>query len=192
MLAYFAASTTNIAKYKSNYKLIIDSLYRHGCDVGENWFIDELHKNRKYTNPEAIVKRDLDLLTHSDIVIAEISVPSFAVGVAVSQALNQRTPVLALYPKSMNPKDISGVFLGYYVNHLMLEKYDKNNIDQTVREFLDRSNNRNLSKFNFLISQEISEYLDWASSKTKRSKSDFLREEIIRKIIDQDTEYKKK
>ena len=191
MLVYFAASTTGIPKHQKNYQLIAKSIKKNGGELFHNWFLDKLEKNKDYIDPEIAVKRELDSLAHADLIVAEISTPSFAVGLGINQALNQRIPVLALYPKSEDLKNISGIFLGYYTSYLHLEIYDKNNIDKIISQFFERSGKNSLSKFNFLVSQEISDYLDWAANNKKRSKSDFLREEIKKRIIDTDPDYQK-
>lgn len=189
MIIYFVASTTEIAKHKDSYKLIEKTIHSLDLKLIENWFIAKLHGRYLYENPEYAIREEIKLVSKADFVIAEVGVPSFGVGVAIQQALNQKKPVLCLYPSNMDRSQVSDVFLGFYVNLLKLEFYDKNNLKAIIKSNLEINNDKTLSKFNFLVSQDITDYLDWVTEKTKRSKSDFLREEIIRKIINNDQEY---
>ncbi|MDO8570404.1 MAG: hypothetical protein Q7R97_02365 [Candidatus Daviesbacteria bacterium] len=189
MIIYFAASTSEISQHKDNYKLIEKTIHSLKLDLIENWFIAKLYGKNLYKNPEYAIREEIKLVSKADFVIAEVGVPSFGVGVAIQQALNQKKPVLCLYPNSMDRSQVSDVFLGFYFNLLKLEFYDKYNLKEIISSNLEIGNDKALSKFNFLVSKDIIEYLDWVTEKTKRSKSDFLREEIIRKIINNDQEY---
>lgn len=189
MMIYFAASTAELKQHRSNYQQIIKIIESFGLVVAKNRLAAKLEGERLYKDSEEMVKGEIYLLTQADFIVAEISVPSFGVGYAIKQALIQRKPVLCLYPDIKDHTLASEVFLGNTSDLLKVEFYNNKNLKQILINNLDTVQSYNLLKFNFLISQEISEYLDWITETKKQSKSEFLREAIVSKIINQDKEY---
>lgn len=190
MLIYFAASTSGIQRFGENYKKIIKIIKSFDNNVALNWLVATLNGQNACKNAQDAVRNEIKLLSQADFLMAEISVPSFGVGVAINQALSQKKPVLCLYSKSLEPSLVSDVFLGYYNNLLKLEYYDQANLRQIIqRTFEEVVQDHSLQKFNFLISPEIASYLEWMTNKTGQSKSQFLRGEIVKKIIECDENY---
>lgn len=158
-------------------------------DVADNGIVTELSNKKVYKDSDEMFQAESRLLVQSDFVVAEIAQPSFGVGYAIKQALIQRKPVLCLYPDNLDSKAASEVFLGNDSTLLKIEFYNKNTLKQILVENIDVAQFYGLTKFNFLISQEIDDYLEWATMHKKKSKSEFLREAIVNKLISQDEEY---
>lgn len=163
-----------------------------GLELIDNHFTSRIEGRRLYKNAVEAVKGEIRRVSQSDFVIAEVEVPSYGVGVGISQAVSQRKSVLCLYPLSADPTQISDVFTGYYYDQVRLEYYDKNNIREIIKNNIALVEGKGLFKFNFLISPQINNFLESGSHQTGKSKSEFLREEIIRNIIEKEPNYKKK
>lgn len=192
MKVYFAASSAGIPKYKANYLLIMNTIRSLGLELIDNHFTSRIEGRRLYKNAVEAVQGEIRCLSQSDFVIAEVEVPSYGVGVGISQAVTQRKPVLCLYPLSADPSKVSDVFAGYYYDQVRLEYYDENNIKGIIQNNIALFGGKGLFKFNFLISPQINDFLELGSRQTGKSKSEFLREEIIRNIIEKEPTYKKK
>ncbi|MAG59294.1 hypothetical protein CMO96_00690 [Candidatus Woesebacteria bacterium] len=191
MKVYFAASTSGIQKFGGNYRYILRVLKSLGPEVMENWFVAKLGGKGIYKNSDDLVRGETHLLAQADFVVAEISAPSFGVGYVIKQALDQRKPVLCLYPDNMDPASVSDVFLGSTSNLLRVGFYSRKTLHQILDSNLDVTQFKGLAKFNFLITPDIATYLDWAVKSTKQSKSEFLRDAVVKNLIKNDKEYKR-
>lgn len=189
MKVYFAASTSGIPKFGKEYRYIARTIRGLGITVLKNWFVAKLQGKELYKNSDELFKGETSLLAQADFLVAEVAMPSFGVGYAIRQALDQRKPVLCLYPNSMDPTLVSDAFLGSTSNLLRVDFYDGKNLRQVLRSNIAAIQSGGLAKFNFLITPEITAYLDWATRKTRKSKSEFLREVIVKGIIQKDKEY---
>lgn len=189
MKVYFAASSAGITKYKANYLLIMSAIRKLGLELVENHFTSRIKGLTLYKNPQEVVKGEIRLVSQCDVLIADVAVPSFGVGVVISHAVYQRKPVLVLYPDSAPRADASEAFTGYYYDLVKLEFYNRKNLNKILHDYLVTEQHKGLSKFNFLISPEIDAFLERGSKETGKSKSEFLREEIIREIISKDRNY---
>lgn len=190
-LVYFAASASKLTlpKHKARYLLIMRMLKTLGFELIENYFTSQILDKSLYKTTTQAVRSELRLVAKADFLVSEVTVPSFGVGTAIEQAIAQRKPVLCLYLNSADHEEVSGVFTGHYYNNLQLEYYDKNNIRKILKSAFSNFEDGTLSKFNFLVTHDIASYLDWVTSRIGKSKSEFLREEIVREIIKKDRDY---
>ncbi|PJA92547.1 MAG: hypothetical protein CO133_02625 [Candidatus Komeilibacteria bacterium CG_4_9_14_3_um_filter_37_5] len=79
---------------------------------------------------------------------------------------------------------------------LMVKFFQENNIESRLAEFIDLLENGRgdwelpTIKFTWRISPRIERYLRWKTVNTKKTKADWLREYLLKEIIDKDEEYK--
>lgn len=191
MLVYFAASTSGLPGNKENYKLIYDTLKSLHFQVALNWFVAQLLNKTIYHNSDELVRNESHLLNSADYVVAEVSIPSFGVGYQIKQALMQRKPILCLYPDTLDPKKVSDIAAGSISSLIRSEPYNKKNLRQVIQSRLQNIKDSGITKFNFLISPEIENYLEWATEHYKQSRSELLRRSVVKNIIEKDEEYKK-
>lgn len=189
MLVYFAASTAGIARYKNQYKHLLRTLKSLHVDMVDNWFICKLRGVDKYKDPADSLKSEIKLMVQSDVFIAEVSIPSFGVASAIYQALTQKKPVICLFREELDKSLISDVFLGSYYENIHFELYNNKNIREVLTKNLESLEVKGLTKFNFLISPEISHYLDWVTKDANISKSEYLRDAVVKNIIKKDSLY---
>ena len=98
MRIYFSASITGGREQARIYPAIIEHLQKYG-EVLTEFVADNTYTplGEQQLAPEAVYRRDLDFIDRCQVVVAEVTVPSFGVGVEVARAGMQGKPVLALY-----------------------------------------------------------------------------------------------
>lgn len=97
MRIYFSASITGGREQAHLYPAIIEHLRQCG-EVLTEFVADQAYTSQgERLTSEAIYQRDIDYINQCDVLVAEVTVPSFGVGVEVARAGMQGKPVLALY-----------------------------------------------------------------------------------------------
>ncbi len=98
MRIYFSASITGGREQAHLYPAIIEHLRQCG-EVLTEFVADQAYtaQGEQQLTPEAIYQRDIGYISQCDVLVAEVTVPSFGVGVEVARASVQGKPVLALY-----------------------------------------------------------------------------------------------
>ncbi|MDX2443064.1 MAG: nucleoside 2-deoxyribosyltransferase [Bacteroidales bacterium] len=112
MKIYFAGSIRGGREHIEFYKKIIDYLGKYGEVLTEHIADDKITENgeNKLTD-SSIFKRDLDWLTSSDVVVAEVSNPSLGVGFEIAKAVDLKKKILCLYKIQVN-KRLSAMIAG--------------------------------------------------------------------------------
>ncbi len=98
MRIYFSASMSGGRGQAHLYPGIIAALREHGEVLTE--FVGDPSVSRmgeSALSAEAIYARDIALVDRSDVVVADVTVPSFGVGVEIAHAGHTGKPVLALH-----------------------------------------------------------------------------------------------
>lgn len=129
---YCAGAISGDISYKAYYRKIIELVKKNGFIP---LYEPELKPN--YTlSDEEIYRRDINWLTQSDAVIAEVSGPSLGVGFEISYALFVlKIPVLTLYNE--NVPRLSAMIKGCDSQLLSVQKYrDDLDLEKFVKIFL--------------------------------------------------------
>ena len=98
MRIYFSGSMSGGRGQAHLYPGIIAALQVHGTVLTE--FVGDQSVTRmgeSALTPEAIYRRDLGMVEKCDILVADVTVPSFGVGVEIAAAGQLGKPVLALW-----------------------------------------------------------------------------------------------
>ncbi len=110
MKIYFACSLTGGRQDESVYQIIVDYLLAEGHEVPTAHLArPEVMDLEKTADAEEVYRRDIDWITESDAVIAEVSTPSHGVGYEIGFALNHAKPVLCCYQEG---RPVSKMILG--------------------------------------------------------------------------------
>jgi len=102
---YFCGSIRGGRQLASTYEKIIGMLGEYGQVLTEYLGDDDEITDRDATlSDREIHDRDLKWIMESDLVIAEVTIPSLGVGYEIGRAIEYRKPVLCLYQDSSDEK----------------------------------------------------------------------------------------
>lgn len=192
MKVYFSATITDDEQYKSSYKKILNILKQGKHDIYE-YGSDQLDTSKILSqSDDEILKiyRELDkFLKQADVYIADISLPSVAIGYEISQAIVLRKPVLALINEKSSFQPLATI-KGNKSRYLELEKYNVDTLPKILKDFMKKSKKKLDSKFILIVSPEIDSYLTWSSQENRMHKAQIVRD-AIEKVMNKDTEYKR-
>ncbi len=142
MKLYFCGSVRGDANHKEFYKQIIPWLEREYGEVLDRSIIDddplELGSTVKYSDDldEQVFLCDYNRITNADVVIADITAPSFGVGAEIIIAVKiLRKPLLAIYKEGTTTSEyIKGAVK---VHGGIISAYlDTDDAKRVVRHFL--------------------------------------------------------
>ncbi len=110
MKIYFACSITGGREYEKNYQAITKFLLDEGHEVPTAHLAESnILDLERIVIPSDVYVRDINWILSSDILLAEVSVPSHGVGYEIGYALNAGKRVLCLHHES---KAISKMITG--------------------------------------------------------------------------------
>ncbi|HWR26233.1 MAG TPA: nucleoside 2-deoxyribosyltransferase [Methanosarcina sp.] len=117
------------------YRFMYDTVEESGSEVLSWHVVDpELEKLEMGMTEEEIYARDMGLLSKSDALIAEVTVPSTGVGYEICRALVRGIPVLCLY---MPDVAVSAMILGNPDPQLAVRAYsDKETLKEIIIKFI--------------------------------------------------------
>lgn len=191
MKVYFSATITEDKDLKANYKKIIDTLKSMGHEV--------LQYGSDHLSPTELVNRSDDeienaykmldkLMKQADAVVTEISLPSVGIGYEISEAISQKKPVLALTYSKANFQPLATIE-GNKSKFIRYVRYDKEDIEGSLKKFIDNSRDIIDTKFILIISPEIDKYLEWTATERRMHKAQVVRE-AIEDMMNKDKDYK--
>ena len=98
MKIYFAGAIRGGRQKIEDYKKMIQKLEQYG-EVLTKHIADEniTSKGEENLSQEQIYKRDIDWLNESDIMVADISIPSLGVGYEIGYAESLKKKIICLY-----------------------------------------------------------------------------------------------
>lgn len=197
MKAWFGTTTAEFEKYQKNYFAIHDYLKEVGCIILFDW-IDDVAKAMQKSKTAAERKRDIkdiykkviDAVDEADICIIEYTVPNFSTSHQITYSLLKKKPTLVLRLNKDN-KNFTGSYMDALESPLLkVKNYDLSNYKKIIDEFIGFSKIENgPARYNIVLDKKQKYYLDWASNKYKKSRSEIIRE-LIDTEIDEDDVYK--
>ena len=112
MKIYFCGSIRGGRDLARTYEQIIGMLRTHGTVLTEHVGSDEvIQKEDRVLSDEEIHDRDLGWIIESDLLVAEVTVPSLGVGYEIGRAIAMTKPVLCLYDAGSD-KPLSAMIAG--------------------------------------------------------------------------------
>lgn len=100
MKVYFSASMTRYRKMLPLYISLTKIITDLGHEITSQHVVDPQITDGEWVkeyNPEKLWKREIDRLQNSDILISEVTTPSYGVAFMMEEALKQSMPLLSLY-----------------------------------------------------------------------------------------------
>ena len=117
------------------YQAIVEALVQDGHQVPTAHLAESgVGAVEAVLSPQAVYTRDVDWIRASDVLIAEVSVPSHGVGYEIGFALGIGKPVLALYQQG---RKVSKMISGNPDANLQIKIYqDNTEAAHLIRDFL--------------------------------------------------------
>ena len=189
MKIYFTASVLQKNEYNDYYQEIIDSLQKKGHKVIHEHVtesdMDFVNSQTERQNREYYQKVQ-GAISNSDMVVAEVSFPStLNIGHEITLALSKNKPVICLYLEGK----ISAFFNGIKNDKLIYESYNPKTLKEVVLRSFETLSGVTDTRFNFYISPEIGNYLDWVSQHKKLPRAVFLRS-LLEKSMKTEKDFK--
>ena len=189
MKIFFNASLTGKKLYKSNYLAIIDQLEKLGHTIiSAPVKTGDITKVARASQQQA-EKYYQDLMKSiaaADINVFEVSYPSTGIGHEIAVSLHRGKPVIALYVKGKNPY----IFDSVIDEKLQVLEYQVTELETLLEDALEYAADQQDVRFNFFISPEIQQYLDWVSKYRRTPRAVYLRE-LLEKDIRENKDWKK-
>ncbi len=169
---FAAASPRRAGKNQiSIYKTIVKEIKGHGVQISYDWVSSSIKE--VLSNQEAY-NLVMNALHKSDLLLADVTIPSIGVGQQITMALHWRIPVVCIYnediekaPSKMLPTDQTSIF--------KIAPYKRKNLKTVLKDILTDTKSQRFVKFNFITNTELNTFLEEESSRRQMSKSQFLR-----------------
>jgi len=199
---FFSASVYSILEMKDDYLKITTAIKKAKAEITLDWLSDLLKINEikdqkkisndvidKFMDSNKFFHKHAQAIKKSDFVIAEASSPGLGVGYQIFYAASLKKPILVLYSEEVGDLSMVRSVINFDSDLVEFRKYNDSNLDYIVDQFINK-NKKEFKKFNFIISKEIDEYLNWISLYNKgKSKSALLRNKILNEIISKDKDF---
>lgn len=170
-LFFAAASPKRAGKVQlSIYKKITKEIRSMGFEISYDWVST---KKEVLSNEEAY-KSVMDALHRSDLLLADVTVPSIGVGQQIAMALHWRIPVMCIYNQDIEDEPSKMLPTGQTTLFKIIS-YKTKGVNKLIRNILADTKSQRLVKFNFIVNKELSQFLEQESRKRQMSKSQFLR-----------------
>ena len=140
MKIYFACSITGGRQYEKTYQALTKFLLDEGHDVPTAHLAESnILELEEIAGPADVYARDVNWIQTSDILLAEVSVPSHGVGYEIGYALGLRKPVLCIHDAN---RAVSKMITGNPDPLLDVVPYsDLNAVFADIREFVNKVTN---------------------------------------------------
>lgn len=142
MKIYFACSITGGRQYEQSYQALTQFLLAQGYEVPTAHLAESnILDLEKVVRPSDVYTRDINWIQTSDILLAEVSVPSHGVGYEIGYALGLKKPVLCIHHVD---RAVSKMITGNLDPLLTISSYDNlgdafASIDTFVNKVTNRS-----------------------------------------------------
>lgn len=184
MKIWFSTTTLKYKEYKDYYLKIRQYLLDRKYELTDDWIGNHgkwLEKNPYATRSIRDVYQDvLKAIDLADISIIEFTIPNFSSSHQITYSISKRKPTLVMRLHKDN------TFGDSYIEaldspYLTVAEYSLSNYKDIIDDFIESLGiNSDFGRYNVVLNKLHKYYLDWASKKYKKSKS-----ELIRNLIDQ-------
>ncbi len=112
MKVYFAASIRGGRQNVDDYEKIINFLLQKHTVLTEHISDTTLTSSGEDLKEHSIYNRDISYIKESDVIVAEVTVPSLGVGYEIAFAEALGKPVICLFNKAKNNNKLSAMISG--------------------------------------------------------------------------------
>lgn len=186
MKIFFNTSVSGRKEYEANYKAIDNELRATGNEVISAVFVATKDDVSRETEKDAVsyYKKLTKWIKSADILVFEVSYPSLGVGHEITWGLQLNKPTIVLYVKGKKPFILDAL----NDEKLQVLEYTINELEKLIPSAIDYAADKQDTRFNFFISPNHQNYLDWISKKKRLPRAVYLRR-LIEEDMKQNKEY---
>ena len=190
MKIYFTASITSLKDYEKEYRAIVSTMRKLGHIVIDDQVFDKeadeiLSQSEK--EQQKYYRTMLTKIGACDLMVAEVSFPSTVhIGHELTLGLEKGKPVIALHKKGKRPV----LFWGIDSEKFYLAEYDLENLEQILEDSIEYLSEQQEVRFNFFVSPNIQQYLDWVAKYKRTPRAVYLRE-LLERDMKENKDWKK-
>lgn len=183
MRVYFFQLPVATTELSENYRTIVSAMRDAGAFVVSS--SNENNIDFKKEELEMMQEAGEILLDKMDCFVIEASKPDQEIGYLLAYAISQKKPLLYLYKKG-TPDTVAHGYLTKKntPDFIRMAAYTQHDLEQIVTEFVEEvGSGKGLKqkptiKFTLRITPAMEQWLKIKSKKSKKTKADYLREEI--------------
>lgn len=180
MTIFFTASMHGKPRYEAHYEALVERLKKLGHKVKADHILNvELEEMNTWSDvqDQKYHKQVAEGLKRADAVFADVSYASTSVGYVIASAVQVGKPTVIFYSGQEEPHILRS--LEQLSDKVQVVRY--NSIDELKDEIpyaLEFATNAQDTRFNFFISPDLVNYLNWVSKTKKVPRSVYLRDLI--------------
>lgn len=176
---------------KQTYRLIVKALEHIGSKVYHEHItntsqdqLDRMSDDEKIEFHNKILKQ----VKNSDVIVAEVTHSSMGVGFLIANALDFHKPTILLYQK----EEPTNLLANLEENERLIAiKYEeKSDLKKLLGDAIEYAAEKQDVRFNFFVSPQIQQYLDWLAKYKRTPRAVYLRE-LLEKDMRENKEWKK-
>lgn len=135
-------------------------------------------------------KNKVGLPREFDAMIVDIKGPSVDINYQIILALTEKKPVLCVYDENSKAAKSLPAARGTIAKNLILKTYNTETLSSVISDFITSlAEGSKPERFNFFLTPDLKEYVNWIPSGTGMTKSNFIRQ-LIRDRMKKDEEYR--
>lgn len=190
MLIHLIASSTELNETVDALRKITEYVKSKGHSMTLDW-VDAAYRQMQHGEPmkedawQKIVKDNFEAIAKSDVVIADVSYDSTALGYQIAMAVQQKKPTLLLVRENVKVPPFTWNIPSDFLSKV---EYTDTDVLKKIAPFLE---NNDISikdmRFNFFIDRPIYNYLRWAALRTGKTKAEILRNLVQQEIDRRDS-----
>lgn len=189
MKVYFSGSIHGRDSHEGEYQAIVKDLGARGYKVQSAHVLGVDKKKLSEVNDKYRIdyyKRLIKWISEADFVVAEVSHGSISIGHEISLALEKGKNVIAL---TTNDNRGPAILLAIKSDKLQMIKYNVESLHLILDKAIQKARLKTDIRFNFFISPEINEYLDWFSRVKRLPRAVYIRE-LLEKEMAKNKQYR--
>lgn len=163
-------------KYKEDLIVIFSALQKHGDNLSR--LVIENNPDKFYSfEYEEVVKHyetTIEHLKNADVVVAEVSMQSMAMGYLINKSLELSKPTLCLHGVGKSPFFLSGAI----DPNLIISEYSTDTIKIVVDDAFDYFSGNKDKRFNLMLPPTMLAFLNDLSERQGIAKAEILRQQI--------------
>lgn len=196
MKVWFGCTTLDWDKHREGYMKIRKELIDQGSILLFDWipetdkYINENGHPERERDIKGIFQKIVEAINKCDVSITEYTVPNFSSSHQISLSLARQKPTLVLKQKQLNHEWNNSYIDAVSSPLLVVKEYEGDGYKDIIKEFLGQfKNGYGQERYNFVLDRREKYYLDWASEKYSKSRSEILRD-LIEEKMEMDASYK--